>query len=321
MELRQLRYVEAVARHGGFTRAAHALRIAQPAVSAQIRALETELGVALFTRTTRRVGLTAAGERFLVRVRRVLTELEAARVELDDLRAVVRGRVVLGATPVLGDLDLPAALAAFSRRHPGVDIGLRSGLVAPLLTALDGGSVDLVVGPVHDDLPARYSARPLAEESVVLVTPHEHPLAREPVVPLLRLRDEPLVCLPAGSGLRDILDAALTAAGVTPHVRFEASDPAGVRDLVAAGLGVALLARSAATRPGPAVAVRIPEPVPPHPPIGVIRRHDRGLTPAAGACVSHLTATAKSSATPRNADASTSAVRSTNLRRSGDIVE
>src|SRR3954462_9954303 len=102
MELRQLRYFESVARHSGFTRAAEQLHLAQSAVSAQIRALEAELGVALFTRTTRRVALTQAGELLLARSHRVLGELVGARADLAELAAVLHGRVTLGAMAVLG---------------------------------------------------------------------------------------------------------------------------------------------------------------------------------------------------------------------------
>src|SRR4051794_34268423 len=106
MELRQLRYFAAVASCRNFTRAAELLHVAQPAVSAQIRQLEQELGVTLLARTTRRVALTQAGELFLARTRRVLAELDAARGDLAELTATLRGHVTLGTTPVLGPLDL-----------------------------------------------------------------------------------------------------------------------------------------------------------------------------------------------------------------------
>src|SRR5882724_13500304 len=117
VELRQLAYFEAVARCGGFTRAAQQLHVAQSAVSAQVRALEGELGVPLFARTTRRVALTHAGELFLARARRVLAEVEDARGELAELAAVVRGRVTIGATSVVGPFDLPNALARFHAHY------------------------------------------------------------------------------------------------------------------------------------------------------------------------------------------------------------
>ena len=281
MELRQLVYFEAVVRCGGFTRASEHLRIAQPAVSAQIKMLETELGTALLARTTRRVSLTQAGELFLVRARRVLNELNAAQGDLAELGSAIRGRLTLGATQVLGTFDLPAALARFHTAHPPIELALRSGLIAPLLGLLDSGDVDLVLGPIHDDLPARFQAERLADEELVLATAPGHPLTGP--LTLDQLRDEPFVCLPAGSGLRAILDTACGKAGFTPRVQFETYGPASVRALVSAGLGVALLARSAAEAEGPAIGVHALRSAPAHPPAGVIHLRDRALTPVAAA--------------------------------------
>ena len=151
MELRQLVYFEAVARWGGFSRAAEQLRIARPAVSAQIRRLEAELGTPLLERTTRRVALTQAGELFLARARSVLGQLDGARADLAELAAVRRGHVRIGATLVLGSLDLPGSLARFRRRYPGVTLALRAGLIAGLLSDLESGEIDIVLGPLHPD--------------------------------------------------------------------------------------------------------------------------------------------------------------------------
>lgn len=288
MELRQLAYFDAVVRHGSFTKAAQRLHVAQPAVSAQIRRLEAELGTPLLERTTRRVALTHAGELFLARVRRVLTQIDGARADLAELSAVLRGQVRIGATQVVGSLDLPVALAQFRRRHPGVSLALHSGLIAKLLGMLDAGGVDLVVGPVHDDLPAAYHARPLVSESLVLVTPTGHPLAARPGTTLAAARGEPFVCLAADSRLHAILTGAAAAEGFTPRIEFETYSPASIRELVAAGLGVALLARSAAERPGPAIGVCELAHAPEHPPIGLIRSRARPLAPAARAFADHL---------------------------------
>src|SRR6516164_3834796 len=269
MELRQLAYFDAVVRHGSFTKAAQRLHVAQPAVSAQIRRLETELGTTLLERTTRRVALTYAGELFLARARQALAQLDAARGDLAELGSVRRGRVRIGATQVLGSLDLPASLASFRRRYPGVSLALHTGLVAKLLGLLDAGEVDLILAPVHDDLPAAYQARPLVPESLVLVTPPGHPLAARGNVPLAAA------------------DAAV-AEGFVPRVEFETYSPASIRDLVSAGLGVALLARSAAEGPGPAIGVCELARAPEHPSIGLIRASGRRLTPAARAFAGHL---------------------------------
>lgn len=278
MELRQLVYFEAVARHASFTRAAESLRIAQPAVSAQIRQLERELGTVLLERTTRRVALTHAGELVLAHARTVLAELDATRAEVDDLSAVLRGQLRLGVTPVLGSFDLPDALALFHRRYLEVRLSVQTGLIAELLHQLENGGFDMVIGPIHDELPDRFLTHRLAPEKLVLITPPGHHATRR-ISSLATCRDEQFVCLPPGSGLHTILSTATAEHGFEPQIPFQASTPTGVRELVAAGLGIALLAESAALSPGPPVDVHHLKPAPRHPPIGSIRMQTRTDTP------------------------------------------
>ncbi len=126
MELRQLEYFAAVARHRHFTRAADALYVTQSALSQQVRRLEEELGLALLLRTSRGVELTAAGEDLLARAESILAEVERARTNMDEHAGVSRGLVRVAATT--GDaVRLPQALAEFHAEHPGVRIGLRQG--------------------------------------------------------------------------------------------------------------------------------------------------------------------------------------------------
>jgi DNA-binding transcriptional LysR family regulator len=188
-----------------------------------------------------------------------------------------------------------------------VSLALQTGLIAELLDTLNAGEVDLVLGPVHDDLPDRYLAHPLVIETLVLVTAPGHPLAIASAADsaadgtasaaegaagarasLAAVRDEPFVCLPADSRLHGILVEAAAAEGFTPRIEFETYSPASMRELVAAGLGVALIAGSAADAPGPPVAVYQLDPAPWHPPIGLIRQRDRPLTPAAEAFRAHI---------------------------------
>lgn len=272
MELRQLEYFAAVARLGGFSRAAAQLRVAQPAVSAQIQRLERELGTALFTRTTRRVTLTHAGTLLLARAQTVLAELDAVRTDFSQLAAVTQGHLRLGVTPVLGPLDFPGLLASFHRRYPGVSLAVTSDLVPGLTAQLDAGDLDALIAPVHGDLAGRYSVEPLAPEAVRLATPPGRLPRRSTPARLAAVRDDPFVCLAPGSGLHAILLDAAAQQRFTPRIGFQAPDPAGIRSFVAAGLGVALLAASAAGGDGPAIDVHRLTPDPPHPPIGLIRR-------------------------------------------------
>lgn len=261
MELRHLIYFEAVVRHGGFTRAAEALHVAQPSVSALIRQLEKALGVDLLLRTTRRVTLTPAGEQFLHRTRRILDELAAARQEMAAHATALTGRIRVGTTPVVGDLPLPELLVRFRRTHPGVDIELASGLVGDLLDRLAAAELDLVIGPEHgpDD---RFTCRPVASERLVLITA---PGDGRAVTALRQVVGDPFVCLPHGSGLHNLLVAAADHAGFTPEVAFTTHTPYSVRELVSAGMGVALVAESTATGPGHPVRVHRLRELPHHP--------------------------------------------------------
>jgi DNA-binding transcriptional LysR family regulator len=292
VELRQLVYVEAVARHGHFTRAAEELRVAQPAVSAQVRRLEAELGVPLFRRTTRRVELTGAGERFLVRARRVLTELDAARAEAGRAAGVVAGRVLLGAIQSLDPYDLPGCLAGFHAEYPEVEVELRSGTAAWMLAAVRDRRLDLALAPVPDAALQDVAVTSLFTEELVLALPPDHRLAGRDGVAPVDLRDEPWVALPPDSESRASLAAAATAAGFAPRVRFESRDPRRVRDLVGHGLGVALLPRSVATAPGQGrpVAVAHVLPAPLSRTVGLLSRAGRVLPPAVEACRDFLTA-------------------------------
>jgi LysR family transcriptional activator of glutamate synthase operon len=289
VEIRQLSYVEAVARYGGFTRAAERLHVAQSAVSSQVRSLEVELGVTLFARTTRKVALTPAGEMFVARARRILAELDGARSEMTEITAVVSGRVLVGATAALGPYDLAGALAKFRDRHPGIAVRLRSGRITGLLGACDSGELDLVVGPMYADLPPRFDAVPLADEPLLLALPPGHARAHGGRLTLGEVRDEPFVSMPPGSGLRWILEDAARSAGFLPRVHFETHSLAGVRELVSAGLGVGLLSRTVAEAyGGPVIAVRRLHPPPAHPPIGVMHQRDRPLSVAARSMRHHL---------------------------------
>jgi LysR family transcriptional regulator, transcription activator of glutamate synthase operon len=122
MDLRQLRYLVALAEELNFTRAAASEHIAQPALSQQIRRLEDELGLALVERTTRHVALTEAGGLLVVRARRILAELEAAKAEMEAVRGVDTGHVQIGAMHTMGPVDLSVAIATFHERHPHVGL-------------------------------------------------------------------------------------------------------------------------------------------------------------------------------------------------------
>ena len=246
MDLRQLTYFVAIAEEGQFTRAAQRVSVAQPAVSAQIRRLERELGESLFHRDARAVSLTVAGEALLPHARAALAAAERGRDTIASIRGLLQGRLRIGvAGPV--DSRLAETLGAFHRAHPAIEIALTSEHNLALLDAVASGAVDAaVVGVGAQPLPPDVAARVVAVEPLVVAARADHRLARRKAVTIADLRDEPLITLIHGSGLRTLLEAACRDAGFSPRITAETAELGSLAELAAAGVGVALLPQSAA---------------------------------------------------------------------------
>src|SRR5438105_5040157 len=242
MEIHQLAYFESVSRHLHFTRAAEELHVAQPSVSQQIRKLESELGAPLFHRMKRHVALTEAGKTFLPHARAVLQRLAEARVEVQELSGMRKGTLAVGAPPSVGTHLLPRALAAFSRRHPGISLTFREAGSRTLLKLLEEGELDfaVVIQPIRH--PA-LETLPLLEEELLLAVPRGHPLANgHRRVRLALLREEPFVMLREGTyDLRDQTLLACRKAGFEPQVALDGGEMDSMLRFVAAGIGLAIL--------------------------------------------------------------------------------
>ena len=256
MELRQLRYLEAVARHRHFTRAAEELHVAQSAVSNQVRRLERELGVELLERTTRSVELTAAGQIAVARARAALAQADGLGADLDELRGLVRGTIAIGALLPAGHLDLPVLLAEFNRRYPGIEIEFREGTASDMKAHLARGELDAAFVLEAGPQPPELGRLELSEAEMVLAMSPEHALAGKSPLPIERLDGQNLIAFRRGSSVRHALDLALERAGATPRIALEGSDLLLIRALAAQGFGLAVLPRSFAELPGPPLSVR-----------------------------------------------------------------
>jgi len=261
VELRQLEYFAAVARHRHFGRAAAAVYVSQPALSQQVRRLEAELGLALLRRTSRGVELTPAGADLLGRAEAILDDVERARAAMDEHAGVVRGTVRVAATPA-DSLALPEAIAAFHRDHPGVRIALRHASSAESLELVRSGAVDLAVLSIAGDA-GGLDVTALSDEPLRLITAPDDPLGSG-TARLRELSGRAFVLAEPGSALRETVMAACQAQGFSPVPLLEVGDPATVRHLVGAGLGVALVPASWLDVPGPQVGVAGVEPAPRH---------------------------------------------------------
>jgi DNA-binding transcriptional LysR family regulator len=244
MELRHLEYFVAVADERSFTRAAEQLHVVQSGVSSGVKALERELGAALFERTSRRVVLTAAGTALLPRARSTLDAARDARDVVDAVRGGLRGVLRIGALSSLVSLvDIPALLGRFHERHPAVGIELitnphgSAGLVEQLLAA----ELDLALVSLPDGSPPQIVEHFVMSRPLVLVVPADHPLARHKAVPLDQLADESFIDCPDGWGIRSVVDHAFEAAGIRRTVSHQVTDIGLAADLVRHQLGVAIL--------------------------------------------------------------------------------
>ena len=246
MELRQLEYLVAVVEEGSFTRAAQRERVAQPAVSAQIRRLERMVGQQLLTRSSREVRLTEAGAALLPHARAALAAVRAAQHAVDEVADIVRGAVAIG-TVTLHPVDVAALMADFHRDHPQVELTLLTDNSDELLVGLADGRLDLaIVSVAADVMPDGLDGVPITDEIIEAAVALDHPLRRRATVTLPELCQLPLISLPVGTGLRSRLDEACAAAGVRPRIGFEATNPQELADLARHGLGVAILPRSMA---------------------------------------------------------------------------
>ena len=246
MELRQLEYLVAVVEEGSFTRAAQRERVAQPAVSAQIRRLERMVGQQLLTRSSREVRLTEAGAALLPHARAALAAVRAAQHAVDEVVDIVRGAVAIG-TVTLHPVDVAALMADFHRDHPQVELTLLTDNSDELLVGLADGRLDLaIVSVAADVMPDGLDGVPITDEIIEAAVALDHPLRRRATVTLPELCELPLISLPVGTGLRSRLDEACAAAGVRPRIGFEATNPQELADLARHGLGVAILPRSMA---------------------------------------------------------------------------
>lgn len=243
MDLRQLRHFVAAAEEQHFSRAARRANVVQSALSTSIRSLEEELGAQLFVRTTRQVRLTEAGRVLLDRSRIVLDAAREAREAVARVAGLEQGVLHLGATPSLpGFIDLPALLALFHERHPGIEVHLSQGNARQMLDKLLAAELDLAVLPLGETHPEIETVA-IARERLVLIAPPSHRLARRERVTLGELAEDNFVDFEPGWTARQLVDRAFADAAVARRTIFEVSDAETMTALVARGLGLALVPR------------------------------------------------------------------------------
>ena len=249
-----------VARLEHLGRAADALQSDQSTVSRKIARLEHEIGVPLFERIGRSIRLTKAGQRFVGRADRILSELRDAVAEAAGTVSAETGEVHLGFLHTVGARWLPERLARFLDQYPGVRFTLEEGTSGEVVAGLLDGRFDLgILGPPPPNTP-EIEVVPLFRERISVVVPLEHRLVGRASVTLRDLSPEALILPRSRTGLRRVIDDAFARQGLSEHVAYEGDDFAIVQGLVEAGLGISLLPMPLPTPSTQVVVIPLREP-------------------------------------------------------------
>ncbi|MFJ9413250.1 LysR family transcriptional regulator [Streptomyces sp. NPDC101227] len=270
-----------VVEHQGFSAAAHKLYMSQPSVSNQVRRLEQSLRVTLIDRSGTRARPTAEGEVLAAYGKRVFLLAEEAVAAVQQVGGLVTGRLLIGGSTTVGTYLLPALLARYQRRHPGIDCDVFVGNYEAVQERLLGGGIGVAVvaGTPHGD---RFVVESVLEERLVLIAAPGHPLARHPGIGPDDLTGARFLLREPGSQTRELQEQVLADWGLADAPRADIWGPEAVKQCVAAGMGLALISEHAVVDEIRAQTLTVlpAAPAPQPRPISLIRRRDRLLSPA-----------------------------------------
>ncbi len=248
MEVHQLRYFCAVVKCRSFTKAAQQENVSQPSLSQQIIKLEVELGTKLFDRFHGKVGLTSAGEIFLVKAQTILAQLADVGRAIQDSTGTERGRVAFGVSPNVAPDFLPNRLARFREEHGQVEVRIIEEVTSVLVEYLREGLVDmaLAVLPLGHSIAANdLTSVPIMREPLYAALPWRHRMAAMKSITLKDLHDEPFVFLKDGRCYSENIASAFRRAKLHPNVVAESASSLHVLAMVCSGLGVSVVAEHA----------------------------------------------------------------------------
>jgi DNA-binding transcriptional LysR family regulator len=288
LALGPLRTLEAIARHGSFSRAARELNLTQPAVSMQVSQLERRLGLPLLERVGKRAFPTRAGEILLAHAARAVAELQAAVERVQELRGVVAGRVRLGTSASISVYLLPRALRRFRARYPAIDLVVVTGTASEVARGLVGNDLDvgLVSLPLRD---RELAVTPFYRDELVAIAPPEARWRRHDAIRAAELAQHPLILFDRGSTVRREIDAWFARARVTARAAMELGNTEAMKKFVEAGLGLSVTSEFSVKAD---VAARRLAAMPLEPSltrqIGLVRRRDKPVAPPLAAFLGAL---------------------------------
>lgn len=238
MEIRQLKAFLAIAEAKTFTAGARRVNVTQAAISMQIRQLEDEVGLQLFTRTPRRVIITEAGEYLLERARKILREHDSALAEIAELGGVEHGRLRIGsASAMFATQQLPGIMQRLRGKFPNAELSVSSGTSQTLVEKIMHGEIDtaFVSLPVEN---SSITTDLLFSDEIVAIAHPGHPRANEKYISAAALAGEKLILGERGGNTRRMIDDFFNAANVRPNIVMELSRQEAINQMVENNLGV-----------------------------------------------------------------------------------
>jgi LysR family transcriptional regulator for metE and metH len=285
---RQLRALKWVAETGGVTDAAKRLGLTQPAVTLQIKNLEAQAGLPLLQRTGRGLVLTEAGEALLRLSERVEIAFADSALTLDTIKGLTGGRVSIGVVST-AKYFAPFAIAAYSERHPDIDVRLMIGNRGEIIRALGDFTLDVaIIGRPPPELDLECVL--IGDHPHVIIAPTNHPLAHRSNLIIADLREEKFLNREPGSGTRALMERLFAEAGVVPRIGMEIASNETIKQAVMAGLGIAFLSAHTVEHElaeGRLVSLAV-EGLPLLRQWFLVRRREKALLPAARALVDFL---------------------------------
>ncbi|WP_339225430.1 LysR substrate-binding domain-containing protein [Paenibacillus sp. FSL H8-0332] len=242
MMLESLVVYVTVVEQRNFSRAAELLHLSQPGVSLQIRNLEKELGVKLMNRSPKWVKLTEAGELFYRRAKEMLNLYESVKLDLARLHDTVSGSLHIGASFTIGEYVLPRLFSSFAKQYPDVDMGMTIANSTEIVAALRENKIEvgLIEGSIEGpDL----QVVPFMRDELIIVAAESHPLVRSGGTEIALLQDQIWVLREGGSGTRSFSNRFFEHAELRIKRSYEINSSQGVKEAVAAGLGIAILSK------------------------------------------------------------------------------
>jgi len=246
LDLGQIEAFVQVAQHRSFSKAADALFLTQPSVTARIQSLERDLGEALFERNGRGVRLTEMGATFLPFARRALKALQDGRDALEGMRNLDIGTLKLGSALTVSTYVLPKILKRYCSTYPGVEVSVHTGRSEQVLQMVLNDDVHCALErTVHH---TEIVTVPLYEDDLVLVAAPEHRFARNGAAKIEEVGREPLILFDRGSSYNQLIQGVFRQHGIVPHTLMELDTIEATKKMVEEGLGIALVPKVSTER-------------------------------------------------------------------------